>query len=171
MPEVLLIIDMQRGFLEPGRPLYCGQAARDIIPRVRELAERKLSEKTEVIFTQDSHLPDDPEFKMFPPHCLRGSEEEEIVPELADIPGRRIKKTRYSALFRTELEDILQDLHPEKVTVCGVCTDICVMHTVADLRNRDYLVYVPRDCVASFDPEAHEFALKHMERILGAKVE
>ena len=61
-------------------------------------------------------------------------------------------------------------LAPEKLIVCGVCTVICVMHTVADARNRDYAVEVPKDCVASFDPEAHEFALKHMEKILGAKV-
>ena len=54
--------------------------------------------------------------------------------------------------------------------VCGVCTDICVLHTVADARNHDYQVEVPVDCVASFDLAAHEFALRHMEGILGAKL-
>jgi nicotinamidase-related amidase len=44
------------------------------------------------------------------------------------------------------------------------------MHTVADLRNRHYSVEVSKDCVASFDPEAHEFALKHMDKVLGAKI-
>jgi nicotinamidase-related amidase len=56
------------------------------------------------------------------------------------------------------------------VTVVGVCTDICVMHTVADARNRDYAVVVPTDCVATFDPQAHRFALDHMRRVLGATV-
>ncbi|MBT9143415.1 MAG: Nicotinate phosphoribosyltransferase pncB2 [Dehalococcoidia bacterium] len=57
-----------------------------------------------------------------------------------------------------------------KLIVCGVCTDICVLHTVADARNRDYTVEVPTDCVASMDQRAHRFALDHMERILGAKL-
>ena len=51
-----------------------------------------------------------------------------------------------------------------------MCTDICVMHTAADARNRDYAVEVPVDCVASFDDEAHRWALKHMERVLGVKL-
>ena len=54
--------------------------------------------------------------------------------------------------------------------VVGVCTDICVLHTVADARSRDYEVEVPVDCVASFDPEAHKWALQHMERVLGATI-
>jgi nicotinamidase-related amidase len=44
------------------------------------------------------------------------------------------------------------------------------MHTTADARNRDYAVEVPTDCVASFDPDAHRYALDHMEKILGAKL-
>ena len=171
MKEVLIIVDMQRGFLEPGRPLYCGDAVREkVIPNVKELIEQKLKEGAILIFTQDSHKPDDPEFKMWPPHCIEGTEEEEIVPELAGYKGYRVKKRRYSAFFNTNLEEILNEIKPDKVTVCGVCTDICVLYTVADLRNRDYPVEVYEKCVASFDPEAHEWALKHMEKILGVKV-
>ncbi len=54
--------------------------------------------------------------------------------------------------------------------VCGVCTDICVLHTVSDARNRDYQVEVPVDCVASFNERAHGFALEHMEKTLGVKL-
>ena len=61
-------------------------------------------------------------------------------------------------------------LDPEKVVICGVCTDICVMHTAADARNRDYDVEVPVDSVATFDPEAHAYALQHMEKILGVRL-
>ncbi len=169
--EVVIIVDMQRGFLEPGNPLYCGDEVREkVIPAVKNLIEEKLKEGAVLIFTQDSHSPDDPEFKMWPPHCVKGTEEEEIVPELAGYPGFRVKKTRYSGFYGTNLEEILKRLNPEKVTVCGVCTDICVLYTVADLRNRDYEVEVHEKCVASFDGEAHEFVLKHMEKVLGVKV-
>ncbi len=44
------------------------------------------------------------------------------------------------------------------------------MHTTSDARNRDYVVEVPTECVASFDPQAHRYALEHMEKILGAKL-
>ena len=77
---------------------------------------------------------------------------------------------RYSAFFETDLESRLSAANPDKVIICGVCTDICVMHTAYDARDRDYTVEVPTDCVASFDPRAHAYALEHMEKILGAKL-
>jgi nicotinamidase-related amidase len=107
---------------------------------------------------------------MFPPHCISGTEEAEIIPELRDYPGEMIPKNRFSCFFNTTLDDRLKALKPEKLIICGVCTDICVMHTVADARNRDYTVDVPIDCVASFDESGHQFALKHMEKVLGANL-
>lgn len=170
MARAVLVIDMLRGFLEPGNPLYCGDTARRIIPTIRRLLIKELSEGSQIFFICDRHAPDDHEFKMFPPHCIEGTPEAEIIPELADLPGEAIPKTRYSGFFGTALEQRLAALQPSKVIVCGVCTDICVLHTVADARNRDYLVEVPSSCVASFDAEAHKFALQHMERVLGAEV-
>ncbi|MFQ6110524.1 MAG: cysteine hydrolase family protein [Nitrospinota bacterium] len=164
--EVVIVVDMLKGFLEEGHPLFCGQEARKVIPPVVELLKGRPAE--EIIYICDNHAPDDKEFKMWPPHCVRGTEQAELVEELKGIPGRLIPKTRYSGFFGTELERVLEELRPEKVIVVGVCTDICVMHTVADLRNRDYKVEVPRNCVASFDEEAHGFALKHLEKVLGA---
>jgi nicotinamidase-related amidase len=159
---------MLKGFLEEKGTLFCGRAARRIIPCITKLLEQK--REAEIIFLCDSHKPDDAEFKMFPPHCIEGTEEAEIIPELAHFQGLRIAKTRYSGFFNTELEQVLRDIAPAKVTVVGVCTDICVLHTVADLRNRDYVVEVPGNCVASFDETAHKFALGHMEKILGATI-
>ena len=170
MANVVLVTDMLRGFLEEGYPLYCGAEARRIIPNVQGLLEQELTQGAKVFFICDHHAPDDTEFKMFPPHCIEGTVEAEIIPELARYKGEIIPKRRYSAFFDTPLEKKLRELKPEKLIVCGVCTDICVLHTVADARNRDYEVEVPVDCVASFDEKAHHFALEHMERILGAKL-
>jgi len=165
---VILVVDMLRGFLEEGFPLFCGSPARQIIPQVINLI-KGLPEK-EIIYICDHHQPDDSEFKMFPPHCIEGTVEAEIIPELRDYPGTIVPKRRYSGFYDTELDELLKKLDPSKVIVVGVCTDICVMHTVADLRNRDYLVEVPKDCVASFNLDAHKFALRHMEKVLGAKI-
>lgn len=170
MADLVLVIDMQRGFLEEGNPLYCGDTARQIIPKVQKLLDRELARGSTLIFTADTHAPDDLEFEMFPPHCVEGTEEVEIIPELASYAAQALPKNRYSAFYGTDLEQRLHKLRPGKIHVCGVCTDICVMHTVADARNRDYKVQVYRDCVASFDQEMHRFALKHMDRILGAQL-
>jgi len=170
MANAVLVIDMVRGFFEEGYPLYCGEKARRIIPNVQRLLEQELTRGSKILFLCDHHAPDDLEFKMFPPHCIEGTIETEIIPELARFPGEVIPKKRFSAFYGTTLEERLGQLKPEKVIVCGVCTDICVCHTVGDARDRDYEVEVPVDCVASFDERAHHFALEHMERVLGAKL-
>jgi nicotinate phosphoribosyltransferase len=161
---------MLRGFLEEGHPLYCGLEARSIIPNIQKLLERELAQDSKTFYVCDRHMPDDPEFKMFPPHCIEGTEEAESVPELSQYQGEIISKRGFSGFYGTTLEKKLKSLDPKAIVICGVCTDICVLHTVADARKRDYEVEVPVDCVASFDKRAHFFALEHMEKVLGVKL-
>ena len=174
MANAVLVVDMVRGFLEPGHNLYCGDAARGIIGPVRGLLEREAAAGAAILFISDHHRPDDLEFRMFPVHCVIGTAETEVIPELAEWVaedgGNVIPKNRYSGFFGTDLAERLAALDPEQVIICGVCTDICVLHTTADARNRDYAVTVPADCVASFDGDAHRHALTHIGRILGAQV-
>jgi len=172
MPDLVLVIDMVKGFLEPGHNLYCGEGAREIIPRVQSLLQREQSRGSQVLFVSDHHDPDDLEFQIFPVHCVKGTEEPDVIPELAEfVTGDNVvPKNRYSGFFNTDLAQRMESINPDKVIICGVCTDICVMHTTSDARNRDYAVEVPADCVASFDPGAHDWALSHLQKILGAKV-
>ena len=168
--RAVIVTDMVTGFLEKGYPLYCGDGARRIIPNIQRLLEEEVSQGSKIFFICDNHRPDDPEFEMFPPHCVAGTTEAEVIPELAKYRGETMPKSHYSAFFDTPLEEKLKALQPEKLIICGVCTNICVLHTVADARNRGYEVEVPVDCVASFDSSAHGFALEHMEKVLGAKL-
>ncbi len=170
MARAVLVIDMLRGFLEEGYPLYIGEKACGIIPSIQRLLERELAQGSKVFFIGDNHDPDDLEFKIFPPHCVVGTVEAEVIPELAGYPGEIIPKKRYSGFFNTLLEEKLNQLKPERLIVCGVATNICVLYTVADARNRDYEVEVPTDCVASLGEAAYRFALEHMEKVLGAKL-
>jgi nicotinamidase-related amidase len=170
MANAVLVVDMLRGFLEEGYPLSIGAQARHIIPNIEKLLEQELARGSKIFFISDHHDPDDPEFQMFPPHCIEGTAEAEVIPELAKYPGEVIPKKRYSGFFGTTLEAKLKELKPEKLIICGVLTNICVLHTTADARNRDYPVEVPVDCVASPNAKAHEFALEHMEKVLGAKL-
>jgi len=168
MANVVLVTDMLRGFMEAGCPLYCGADARRIIPAIERILERETAAGSKVFFICDHHDPDDLEFEMFPPHCVAGTAETEVIPELARFPGEIIAKKRYSAFTGTDLLEKLEKIKPDKIIVCGVCTDICVCHSVADARSYDYKVEVPVDAVASFDMRAHAYALEHMEKVLGA---
>ncbi len=170
MANVVLVVDMVRGFCEKGRSLYVGPTIREIIPRIQKLLRQEKAKGSQIIFLCDTHDPDDLEFEMFPPHCIRGTEEPEVIPELQEFAEEIIPKRRYSAFFETNLGERLKELNPDKIIVVGDCTDICVMYTVADARNRDYAVEVPADCVATFDPEGHKFALRQIKTVLGAEV-
>jgi nicotinate phosphoribosyltransferase len=170
MSNAVIVTDMLRGFLEEGYPLFIGHQARRIILNVQGLLEAELAKGSRIFFICDNHDPDDLEFKMFPPHCIAGTVQAEVIPELARYQGEKIPKKRYSAFFNTTLEKKLKELKPEKLIICGVLTNICVLHTVANARNRDYPVEVPVDCVVSNDEKAHRFALEHIEKVLGAKL-
>ena len=161
---------MVRGFCEEGHNLYIGPAIREIIPRIQRLLREEKDRGSSIIFLCDTHDPDDLEFRMFPPHCIRGTEEPEIIPELGEFADDVIPKRRFSGFFGTNLAERLRQLNPEKIILVGDCTNICVYFTAADARALDYEVEVPADCVATFDAEAHRFALRQMESVLGVKV-
>ncbi|NMB35408.1 MAG: cysteine hydrolase [Firmicutes bacterium] len=171
MSEALLVIDMLHDFLEKDGSLYIGTGSKTVIQNVAARLKRWRQSKNPVIYILDSHLRHDSEFEMFPVHCLAGEWGGEIVDELA--PKKEdvlIHKRRYSAFYGTDLDLTLREKNVQSLELAGVCTQICVLYTAADARMRNYDVVVRRDCVATFDQAAHEFALKEMEKTLGVKV-
>jgi nicotinamidase/pyrazinamidase len=177
--DALIVVDMQNGFLREGA--LASERCLAVLPHVVDEVERALDAGKLVIFTADTHEPDDREFEVFPPHCVRGTQEAELVDELRRYLDRDdvwlVRKRRYSAMFETELEGILHRFGVRAVRICGVCTDICVLHTAEDLRNRDIPVTVVAAATATFDAPGHpgdlvqEQTLAHLTGILGAEVE
>jgi nicotinamidase-related amidase len=169
--RALIVVDMLNDFLAKDGALYCGDAARTIIPFVVEKVNEAHKRGDVVIFIRDSHSPDDKEFEMFSPHSVIGTPGADIIKEIpVQEKDYQVKKSRYSGFYGTDLERILEKNRIEEVDVVGVCTSICVMDTVGGLRNRDIKTRVLRDGVADFDHEAHEFSLKRMKNIYGAEV-
>jgi len=169
--KALLIIDMLNDFIDPKGTLYCGETAEVIVPHIRDLLAQARQAGDHVIFLQDSHDPDDLEFKKFPPHCVNGTWGSQIVAALTPADGEQvIPKKRYSGFFETDLEQVLAAADITEVTVVGVCTSICVMDTVGGLANRDYKTVVPEAGVADFDPDMHQMALRRLRDIYGAEI-
>jgi nicotinamidase/pyrazinamidase len=175
--RVLMVIDTQEGFTRQGN--LASETCTAAVPRIRAIVEKEGAAGTPIIFTKDTHREGDPEFEMFPPHCIVGTPEHELVEELREFEpdaAAVIQKSRYSAFHETELDQVIKDLNPHEVHVIGLCSDICVLHTTADLRNRDFRVVVHRDGVETFDSPGHgnedvnRWALSHIENILGARV-
>ena len=177
--QALIVVDMQNGFLRHGN--LASEDCLAVLPAVVAEVEAALAAGQHVIFTADTHETDDREFEIFPTHCVRGTDEAELVDELRAYLERDdvhlLAKRRYSAMFETQLEGLLHRYAIDEVRICGVCTDICVLHTTADLRNRDIAVTVVATATATFDAPEHpaeavrEQSLAHMAGILGATVE
>jgi nicotinamidase/pyrazinamidase len=175
--KVLIATDVQEGFTRMGN--LASPECTAAIPAIVDIVRAESDEGTPVVFTKDSHVLNDAEFAIFPPHCLVGTAEHDLVEELRDHePGALavIHKTRYSAFFRTDLERVLEQVGPDEVHIVGFCTDICVLHTTADLRNRNHRVVVRAEACETFNAPGHDnrdvnrWALSHIEHVLGAKV-
>ncbi len=175
--RAVIVIDMLVGFCRHGN-LYSPRYD-PVVPRLRRHLAASEAEGVPIVFLVDTHTRDDPEFAVFPPHCVEGSGEDEVVPELREFADRGtvVRKHSFSGFRGTELDAVLQQLHPEVIEVAGVCTDICVLHTVYDLKVRGYEVLVHKDLVETYDAPGHDaaefnrFALAHVRDVLGARVE
>ena len=175
--RAIIVIDMLVGFCRRGN-LYSPRYDA-IVPGLRRRLTDAEAQGVPAVFLVDTHAPDDPEFKMFPPHCVEGSGEDEVISELKEFAerGTVVRKHTFSGFRGTGLDAVLEELAPEVIEVAGVCTDICVLHTVYDLRVRGYDALVHQGLVETYDAPGHDaaefnrFALAHVRDVLGARVE
>jgi nicotinamidase/pyrazinamidase len=162
---------MIHDFADPTGALYCGPSMPKVIDVIKGELARARKAKELVVYLTDDHLPDDAEFKMFPPHAIHGTKGATVIPQLAPAAGEVvIPKRRYSGFFGTDLDITLRERGIDTLRLVGDCTNICVLYTAADARNLGYAVEVVRDGVTSFDLEAHAHALSELEKTLGARV-
>ena len=169
--KALLVIDMLKDFINKDGALSTGPAGEAIIPFVKEKIEEFRGKNYPIVYICDNHEKDDKEFDMFPPHCIAKTEGSQIIKELeVKEDDKIIMKRRYSAFYGTDLDLYLREKGVNEIYLLGVCTNICVLYTAADARNISYKVNIYKDGVASFDEEAHRFALKEAETTLGCQI-
>ncbi|RKY69266.1 MAG: hypothetical protein DRP97_05510 [Candidatus Latescibacterota bacterium] len=185
----LLVIDMQRGFLDKGSVMEVPQG-REIIPNIRQLVEAGRKRGVSVIFTQFVYSPKVPNLigELHPEHkpmplggrpgfrkpsncCLEGDSSTEVVADLAPMENEPVvQKHGYDAFFATDLEPTLRSRGVQTLVVTGVMTDICVLATVNSAVHREYRVLVVRDAVATLWPEVQQITLDLIERAYGRVV-
>jgi nicotinamidase-related amidase len=178
----LLIIDMQRDFMEPGGfgetlGNDVSQLARAVEPIAAVLKAAREAGLL-VVHTREGHLPDlsdappakiergAPSLRIGDPGpmgriLIRGEAGHDIIPELYPLNGEIvIDKPGKGAFYATELGDVLSEYGIENLLVCGVTTEVCVNTTVREANDRGYRCVVLADGCASYFPEFHEMGLK-----------
>lgn len=171
MKRALLVIDMLNDFVREGATLEVPRT-REIIPSLQKRLAAARQEEWEIVYVCDAHAPDDPEFRNWPPHAVRGTEGAQVVAELAPLEGERVvPKTTLLAFYGTDLEDHLKSRGIEEVILTGCVTNICIYFTAIEAAVRGYRVRVPADSVAPLEEREGAFALGQMEKILGVRVE
>ncbi len=178
----LLVIDMQRDFLDPRG--YVAQSGVDVgilrrsIPNVRRLLDGARSANVRVIHTREGHRPDLSDLTA----CkraraagsgaaigstgplgrllVRGEPGHAIIEEAAPLPGETvIDKPGFGAFFATDLELILRAAGISRLTIAGVTTDICVHSTLREAVDRGFDCTTVSDACAAGDPAIHEAML------------
>jgi nicotinamidase-related amidase len=171
--KALIIIDMLNGFCREGYPLSLPNYNPNIEIYTKERIEAFLANGDKVIFICDNHKDTDPEINNpYPPHCMEGTAEAEIIDTLSEYKKKALilYKHTISILYQTGLEPILQELNPKEIELVGVCTDICDLFAVYELRIRGYKVKVSEKGVLPLDTSKQKLFLDYFRDVLGAEV-
>lgn len=181
-------VDVQRDFMLPGGNLYV-PGAEKLLPNIRRLTDAARQGKVFLVSHGCFHPDGDPEFKIFPPHCLKGSVGSELVPEaLTDKIVRvendleaRIPEDLLSyqqILLEKQTLNIFESRHADELVqrlgnqaefiVFGVVTEYCVSFAAKGLLERGRRVAVVQDAIETLKPEDGAKAVVELQR-LGAR--
>ena len=176
---VFLDVDTQYDFMMPDGALYV-PGAEKLIPRLRRLVAFAAANGVPVVASLDTHVPRDPEFEKFPPHCIKGTNGhakiaatrhprarviENRPQEIAFAPGEALvlEKSVHGLFDNANADAVLRAVGRRHYVVFGVATELCVRAAVLGLLERDINVTVVSDAIAGINPTAAENALAEMK--------
>jgi len=155
----LLVIDMQRFFLDPASPTFtCGGTA--VMPNIGRLIGAFRDARRPVIYTCHVHQANGADAGImkwwWEGMCVEGTPESLVHSAIAPCPGEKIiYKHRYSAFYNTDLETVLRGLGIEDLVVSGIMTNMCCESTARDAYYRDHRVFFLADATGSVTEEMH----------------
>jgi nicotinamidase/pyrazinamidase len=189
-PNVILWeVDTQADFMLPGGKLYV-PGAEKMLPNIRRLTDAAREDRVFLVSHGCFHAPDDPEFKIFPPHCVKGTAGSEFVPEAlssrvarvankagVEIPGDL--SNYQQILLEKQTLDIFESRHADALLqrlskdaeflVFGVVTEYCVSCAARGLLQRGRRVSLVRDAIETLKPAEGYKALAELQQH-GAKL-
>lgn len=165
MKQLLLVIDMQNDFIDG---VLGSKEAMSIVPRVKEKIENFCGK---VLFTRDTHMEnymETQEGKKLPmPHCMKYTKGWEIHPELEVFRKEEAidKPTFGSDVLALRMKKENKEEKIDRITLIGVCTDICVISNAMLLKTflPETEIVVDASCCAGVTPESHKTALQAMK--------
>src|SRR5437899_4779440 len=182
-------VDVQADFMLPGGKLYV-PGAEKILPNIRKLTDAARRDEVFLVSHGCFHTANDPEFKQFPPHCLKGTTGAEFVPEALAEKFVRVENdvraklpehlSKYQQIIlEKQTLDVFDSRHADELVerlgnaaefvVFGVVTEYCVSLAVKGLLKRKRRVAVVGDAIATLAPEVGSKTLTELQG-LGAKL-
>lgn len=161
MKPAIIVVDMLKDNLKESsrNPYY--HEGKTIIPNLQRLLGESRKKGFPIIFACDSFLEGDFIFRgKMKVHSLRGTRGAEVVddlkPESTDII---LPKRRFSAFYKTDLDQTLRTLGVDTIVAAGMTTEVCVLMTVMDSLCHDFSAIFLEDCTASRSEEFHQGCL------------
>ena len=184
MRTVFLDVDTQLDFLYPSGALYVTKAER-IVPTVARLNRYAAANAIPVISTTDAHTEDDPEFRVWPHHCVAGSlgqhkAEATLLERRVVVPNRDcdltiagaqqivVEKQSVDVFAAPNLSRVLERLNADRYVVYGVVTEICVLFAARGLLKLGKPVTVVADAVETLRAEDSARALEEIQALGGS---
>jgi nicotinamidase/pyrazinamidase len=177
--DALIVVDMQNDFLPGGSLAVAG--GNEIIPQLNRYLAHFAAHQLPVFATRDWHPVSHCSFQSqggpWPPHCIAGSDGAAIHSDLKLPANVHIiskatspETDAYSGFTATQLNELLQSLHIQRVFIGGIATEYCVLNTAKDALRLQYTTFVLDDaiCAINQQPENGKRALEEMIR-LGAR--
>lgn len=180
--RLFINIDMVNGFINCGS--MHDKGINKIVKSQIDLIDGNMKSGDELVFIKEAHSENASEFEKFPKHCVKGTEEAEIVEELQKYAknAKIFEKNSTSAMFSVGFMKYLSKLvNLQEIVLMGCCTDICVLNLALplvnyfDQINRKVNIVVPKNVVETYDAPYHsrdeynEIAFKLMKQA-GIKV-
>src|ERR1700683_2625489 len=182
-------VDPQADFMLPEGKLYV-PGAEKLLPTTRRLTDAARQGRVFLVSHGCFHTPDDPEFKIFPPHCVQGTAGSEFVPEALTDKVVRIPNDAHAKLpsdlsayqqilLEKQTLNIFESLHADALVhrlghraeflVFSVVTEYCVGFAAKGLLQRGRRVAVVRDAIATLKPEDGDKTIAELQQ-LGARI-
>src|SRR3984893_14464754 len=178
-------VDPQADFMLPGGKLYVPGAER-LLPNIRKLTNVAREGRVFLVSHGCFHGKDDPEFKTFPPHCIKGTASAELVPEALTDRGLTVPNDAAASLPRDlspyqqillekqtldifesrHANELLQRLDPDaEFVVFGVVTEYCVRLAAKGLLERGRRVSIAKDAIETLKPEDGQRAVAELQSL------